>query len=55
DFIIKLKKHLLCRILKADEDREFTVEELIQISFTARRLYTHKTMRVNYTTYDLQR
>ncbi|KAJ7215822.1 hypothetical protein GGX14DRAFT_359390, partial [Mycena pura] len=55
DFILNLKKHLLQRIMKVDENKVFTVDDLLQISFRAHRLYTHKTMRINYTTYDLQR
>lgn len=55
DFVVKLKKHLLRRILNVDEEKEISVDDLVQISFRAHRLYTHKTMRINYTTYDLQR
>ncbi|KAI0644209.1 hypothetical protein C8Q79DRAFT_878698, partial [Trametes meyenii] len=34
---------------------EYTVAERNSIRFTANRIHFHKTLRINYTTYDLQR
>ena len=57
-FVPKLQDHVLTR-LSGDayegEDREFQCSERNSVRFTSNRLYFHRTLRVNYTTYDLQR
>ncbi|KZP03324.1 hypothetical protein FIBSPDRAFT_1055351 [Athelia psychrophila] len=58
DFLPRLKGHLLSRLLQrpytGDED-EFTADQLRQVCFKNNRLYRHKVIRVNYTTYDVRR
>lgn len=57
-FIPQLKDHLLGRILGLEfdgGDREFTQGERNGIVFVGNRLYRHKVLRVNYTTYDNRR
>ena len=59
DFIPKLREHLLARILKREwngEDHpDFTDPHLNCIRLTNNRVYSVKTVRVNYTTYDIRR
>jgi hypothetical protein len=60
DFLPQLKNHLLARIIglnSAGEEPEmdFTSAERNTITFVNNRLYRHKVLRVNYTTYDLRR
>jgi hypothetical protein len=53
-----LKDHLLARLrgLRFSGDNDpFTPEERSQVRFVHNRLYQHKTLRVNYTSYDLRR
>jgi hypothetical protein len=54
----RLKNHLLNRILQKEYDgdeAEFTSAERNSITFVNDRIYRHKVLRVNYTTYDLRR
>ncbi|KAF7323811.1 hypothetical protein MKEN_00602400 [Mycena kentingensis (nom. inval.)] len=37
------------------EERDYTSDELLAIHFDRERVWTHSTLQVNYTTYDLQR
>lgn len=37
------------------KSREFTVSEQVALQFAGERLYHHKYLRINYTSYDLQR
>jgi hypothetical protein len=37
------------------DTHEFTDKDRVSISFANNRMYRHKVMRVNYTTYDLRR
>ncbi|KAI0259134.1 hypothetical protein BC834DRAFT_974518 [Gloeopeniophorella convolvens] len=57
-FRARLQDHLLARcegrIFDGDE-HEYTDEERSTIQFANNRLFPHKTMRVNYTTYDMRR
>lgn len=39
----------------ADDGTQYTLEELGHVHIVNDRLYDHKTMRVNYTTYDMRR
>ncbi|KAJ7156268.1 hypothetical protein C8R46DRAFT_1004688 [Mycena filopes] len=58
NFLPELKSHLLGRLLgipyEGDED-QFSIQDLADVNIIRERLYTHKIMRVNYTTYDLRR
>ncbi|KAF8874231.1 hypothetical protein BD779DRAFT_1476607 [Infundibulicybe gibba] len=58
NFLQHLKNHLLNRLLDreydGDED-DYTSAERNTITFVGNRLYRHKVLRVNYTTYDLRR
>ncbi|KAJ3524830.1 hypothetical protein NM688_g8495 [Phlebia brevispora] len=52
----RLKDHLLRRLSDIeDEDQTFTDEDRRNIVIVGDRLYRHKAIRVNYTTYDLRR
>ncbi|KAF7794376.1 hypothetical protein EIP86_005510, partial [Pleurotus ostreatoroseus] len=57
-FIPNLKDHLLSR-LRGDtfdgEEHKFTLKDRRQLSIVGNRIYKHKTLRVNYTTYDMRR
>lgn len=56
--MLNLRKHLLSRLLGLPYDgdeQEFSHQDLMDVTIVGDRLYTHKVMRVNYTTYDLQR
>ncbi len=58
DFIPKLKDHLLTRLLDKDYDgdeQEYTHAERNNVTIRDNRLYFHRTMRNNYTSYDLRR
>jgi hypothetical protein len=56
--VTHLKDHLLGRLrghaFEGDE-HEFSDEDRGAVSFKYNRLYQHKAMRINYTTYDLRR
>jgi hypothetical protein len=57
-FVPHLKEHLLHRL---DPDKFWTNETLItahkrnMVTFVNNRIFKHKVMRINYTTYDLRR
>jgi hypothetical protein len=54
----RLKDHLLGRLLGLGYDGDehtFTDKDRHTVSFVNNRLYQHKVIRVNYTTYDLRR
>ncbi|KAF7294709.1 hypothetical protein MIND_01008200 [Mycena indigotica] len=58
DFVRHLKSHLRQRLLNLEDndiDTQFNDEELISIVIQGDLIYTHATLRVNYTTYDVQR
>ncbi|TRM55174.1 hypothetical protein BD626DRAFT_606624 [Schizophyllum amplum] len=56
DFLPKLKEHLLGR-LRGDTDQglEYTSEQRNEIVFENDRIYKHKVIQFNYTTYDVRR
>lgn len=57
NFMRDLKSHLLARLLDIPYDgdeQEFTAQELADVTIVRDRLYTHKIVCVNYTTYDTQ-
>lgn len=54
----KLKSHLLSRLLNHEYDgdkAEYTDNELNEVTIVRDRLYKHKVLRINYTTYDVRR
>ncbi|KAJ7678371.1 hypothetical protein B0H17DRAFT_899780, partial [Mycena rosella] len=57
DFLPKLKSHLLSRLLgvayDGDETR-YSIQDLADVNIVRERLYTHKLLRVNFTTYDVR-
>ncbi|KAJ6490960.1 hypothetical protein C8R45DRAFT_195539 [Mycena sanguinolenta] len=58
DFLKKLRTHLLYRLLDLPYDgdeAEFSPQDLMDVVFQNDRLYTHQVMRINYTSYDVQR
>jgi hypothetical protein len=58
NFLQRLKNHLLTRLCKklydGDED-DFTPAERNLLLFVRNRIYFHKAIRFNYTTYDMRR
>lgn len=56
NFLPKLKNHILERLLDVSEDeREFSDEDRATITFLENKIFRHKVIRVNYTTYDMRR
>ncbi|TFY50777.1 hypothetical protein EVJ58_g10894, partial [Rhodofomes roseus] len=59
DFLPHLKDHLLGRLLNleynGDEDHGFGPAERRRLAIAKDRMYLHKVLRVNYTTYDMRR
>ncbi|KAJ7038616.1 hypothetical protein C8F04DRAFT_951015 [Mycena alexandri] len=58
DFLPDLKAHLLGRILDIPYDgdeTQFSLQDLTDVTIVRERIYAHKILRVNYTTYDVQR
>lgn len=58
DFRPKLEEHILARLQHpgcSGTGSEFSEEERQQVIFAHERIYRHKIMRVNYTTYDVRR
>ncbi|KII83442.1 hypothetical protein PLICRDRAFT_677051, partial [Plicaturopsis crispa FD-325 SS-3] len=58
DFLPRLQDHLLGRLPDQDYDgdeTEFTDEQRRTVTFVNNRLYSHKVLRINYTTYDCRR
>ncbi|KAF7293522.1 hypothetical protein MIND_01130500 [Mycena indigotica] len=59
DFTRKLKTHFRHRLQNLDseivDEIEFTEQDLINVVIEKELLYTHATMQVNYTTYDVRR
>ncbi|KAG8793420.1 hypothetical protein FRC12_002795 [Ceratobasidium sp. 428] len=54
-FNLQLKRHLLARILCTPLRSDFSQLELAQIAFQHGQMYRHKSLRVNYTSYDVLR
>ena len=55
-----LKDHILVRLrhggrVSEGDQAVFSAEDRNRVSFTYNRIYQHKVMRLNYTTYDLRR
>ncbi|KAG1868437.1 hypothetical protein F4604DRAFT_2020743 [Suillus subluteus] len=57
DFLPRLKDHILTRFLGYDdsEERTFTAVQRNSLIILDNKIYKHKVLRVNYTTYDLRR
>ena len=58
DFIPRLKDHLLARLLDhtyEGDEIDFTDSERETVTLVNNRIYRHKVLRINYTTYDLRR
>ncbi|KAF9552533.1 hypothetical protein CPC08DRAFT_646789, partial [Agrocybe pediades] len=56
NFLPKLKDHLLTRFLgPRDSTNPYTKQDHLQVNIVNNRLYRHKVLRVNYTTYDMRR
>ncbi|KAF7370032.1 hypothetical protein MSAN_00633200 [Mycena sanguinolenta] len=59
DFIPKLKDHVLGRLQKREFDgdthEEFTPDDRNTVRIIGNRIYATRTLRVNYTTYDVRR
>lgn len=58
DFLPRLRDHLLARILHHEydgDDNPFSEAQRAEVQIRGRKLYRHKVLRVNYTTYDLRR
>ncbi|KAK7013429.1 GLOBIN domain-containing protein [Favolaschia claudopus] len=57
-FIPDLKSHLLSRLLGlaySGDETQYSDQDLANVNILRERLYTHKILRVNYTSYDLRR
>jgi hypothetical protein len=52
---VQLKDHLFSRLLDSNDDIVFTNQDRSSITILNNRLYRHKVLRVNYTTYDGRR
>ncbi|KAJ6451830.1 hypothetical protein C8R47DRAFT_1030639, partial [Mycena vitilis] len=58
DFLPKLQEHLLSRLEHPEwsgDGHEFTAAQRFQLSLKNNRMYVHKILRINYTTYDVRR
>jgi hypothetical protein len=58
DFVQGLKDHILTRLLGKEYDgdeQEYTHAERNEVLIQDNQLYFHKTLRVNYTSYDIRR
>ncbi|KAJ3981306.1 hypothetical protein F5890DRAFT_1417913, partial [Lentinula detonsa] len=55
DFYKKLKNHVLSQLHDDDGSIEYTSADHSAVLFENNRLYRHKVVRINYTTYDLRR
>ncbi|KAE9382735.1 hypothetical protein BT96DRAFT_845113, partial [Gymnopus androsaceus JB14] len=56
DFILKLKNHILERLLGVPENEcEFSDADRATITFLENKIFRHKVIRLNYTTYDMRR
>ncbi|KAG8739756.1 hypothetical protein FRC12_016207 [Ceratobasidium sp. 428] len=51
----QLKRHLLSRVRGVPDGTAFSESELAQLSFHQGRMYRHKNLRINYTSYDVLR
>jgi hypothetical protein len=57
DFVERLKRHLLNRILGHEYDgdeHEYTTAQENQLVIAGSKIYRHKVLRINYTTYNMR-
>ncbi|KAJ7119056.1 hypothetical protein C8R44DRAFT_878566 [Mycena epipterygia] len=58
NFLPDLKSHLLGRLLGIPYDgdeSQYSIQDLADVNIIGEHLYTHKVLRINYTTYDVLR
>lgn len=58
DFIPLLRSHLIGRLTGQEytgDEREYSTTERFNLQIEDNRIYEHKVLRVNYTTYDMRR
>ncbi|OSD02519.1 hypothetical protein PYCCODRAFT_1477774 [Trametes coccinea BRFM310] len=55
NFIPLLRAHVFGRLMDRHDHDDFTPEELDRVHIESDRIYRHKVLRVNYTTYDMRR
>jgi hypothetical protein len=58
NFIPNLKDYALCKVLGLEHDADevnFTESQQASITFIKNKIYQHKVLCVNYTTYDMRR
>ncbi|KAH7877053.1 uncharacterized protein C8R40DRAFT_1168980 [Lentinula edodes] len=56
NFLPKLKDHILERLLGIPQnEREFSAAQRTTITFKNNKIFRHKVIRLNYTTYDMRR
>src|SRR5215472_18709524 len=58
NFLPRLKDHILARLLEIPynrDEQEFRDSEQNNVTFVNNRIYKHKVIQVNYTTYDAWR
>ncbi|CDO69624.1 hypothetical protein BN946_scf184851.g12 [Trametes cinnabarina] len=55
NFIPMLRSHLFGRLMDRQDHDDFTLAELDRVHIDADRIYRHKVLRINYTTYDIRR
>ncbi|QRV90230.1 hypothetical protein RhiJN_18248 [Ceratobasidium sp. AG-Ba] len=53
--VLQLKRHILARFLGSHNHPDFDDTKLGQVQFQKGRMYRHRTLRINYTTYDVHR
>ncbi|THU89276.1 hypothetical protein K435DRAFT_865459 [Dendrothele bispora CBS 962.96] len=54
-FLQKLKHYSLCQLFRKEPSSEFSNAEYAAVTFENNRIYRHKVVRINYTSYDLRR
>ncbi|EJD08235.1 uncharacterized protein FOMMEDRAFT_72012, partial [Fomitiporia mediterranea MF3/22] len=55
DFLSNLFTHLLSWILSRNKDNTFILDEINSLHIQNNRLYKHRVIHVNYTTYNVRR
>lgn len=58
DFLPRLKDHILSRLLGLEyvgDEHDFTDNDRRRVQILNNKMYRHKVLRINYTTYDIRR
>ncbi|EJD00093.1 uncharacterized protein FOMMEDRAFT_92677, partial [Fomitiporia mediterranea MF3/22] len=55
DFLSNLFTHLLSQILSRNKDNTFILDEINSLCIQNDRLYKHRVICINYTTYNVRR